>query len=99
MSELVQVFTWLYAPKVSESPKSPNATQESNIVTTSLIFLCFNPLAPILKALLSGSFDFISLKPEPSSVLIEEVSVFLNLLELLFSVAVILRVPDFNLSR
>ena len=39
-----------------------NATNESKIVTTSLIFLCFKPLAPILKAFFKGNLDLISLK-------------------------------------
>ena len=42
--------------------ENENATNESKIVTTSLIFLCFKPLAPILKAFFKGNLDLISLK-------------------------------------
>ena len=73
--------------------------QESKIVITSLIFLCLSPLAPILKALDMGSFDFISLKPEPSAVLIFDTSVFLKRAAVFdFSPTVSFKSPDFSLS-
>ena len=57
---------WLYAAKVSESPKRPNEMQESRMVNTKRNFLNFSAPPPILKAFLRGSFDLISLNAEPS---------------------------------
>lgn len=60
--ELVHVFNVIVVSKSICKANNENATNESKIVTTSLIFLCFKPLAPILKAFFKGNLDLISLK-------------------------------------
>ena len=47
-----------------ESANSVNATRESSIVNTSRTFLCLSALAPMRDALLSGSLERMSEKPE-----------------------------------